>query len=1111
MGLPGLSISGSGTLGGTDQVTVAGTTTWSGGTMTGAGRTKVSGGLTIGTNAVTLSGGRILENPAGATVSMTANLSLAFNTTSTVENAGVWDIGTDADVTDGGGTGVRTFTNTGTLRKSAGTGVTSIGTNTSSFANTAPGSVQIQSGTIALSNGTHTGAFSISGGATLQLTGTAAFNSAASVSGAGAVSVTAGTSNFNTGTTFAPAGVTALSGGILNFNTGTPVAPGTLVISGGTLGGTDDVTVSGATTWTGGSMTGAARTKTSGGLTISTNTVSLSGARILENPSGSTATMTAGLSLSSNSPSTLENAGLWDIQNDADVIDGGGTGTRTIINTGTIRKSAGTGVTGIGSTSSSFNNTAPGSVEIQSGTLALANGTHTGSFSISGGATLQLAGTAAFNSAASVSGAGAVSVPGGTNNFNAGTTYAPAGTTTVSGGALNFNAGGSAVFTQPVSVSAGTLSLGTGAPVSIPALSLSGSGTLAGTDDVTVIGATTWAGGSMTGAARTKTSGGLTIGTNPVTLSGGRVLENPSGSTATMTANLSLSFNTSSTVENAGLWDIQNDADITDGGGTGVRTITNTGTIRKSAGSGVTGIGTSTSSFNDTAPGSVEVQSGTIALAAGTHTGSFSISGGATLQLAGTANFNSPASVTGAGALSVTGGTNTFDTGTACTPGGPATVSTGTLNFNTGAPVTLASLAMSSGTLSGADDVTVLGATSWTGGSMTGSGRTKTSGGLTIATNAVTLTGGRILENPSGSTVTMTANVTLAFNSSATIQNGGLWDIQNDADIADGGGLGTRAFMNGGTFEKSAGGGTTATGVAFSNTGSVQALAGTMHFTGGYTQAAGSTLLNGGTLSSTTTLNIQGGSLTGSGTVAANVTSSGQVAPGLSPGSLTISGNYTQSSTGATQVEIGGLAAGTEYDQLHVTGTGVATLSGTLDASFIGGFVPVDTNTFTVLTWASRGGTFSTLNLPPLPAGHFWKATYSPTSLVLEVTQDSDGDGQRDLLDCAPLDSGSFALPVETTGVAFASDGLTLSWNSAVASSGTATVKDLVRGLLGQLPAGGAGETCLGTLSGSSIADATVPAAGAGFYYLVRARNACGTATYGFASSGAERITTACP
>jgi hypothetical protein len=63
------------------------------------------------------------------------------------------------------------------------------------------------------------------------------------------------------------------------------------------------------------------------------------------------------------------------------------------------------------------------------------------------------------------------------------------------------------------------------------------------------------------------------------------------------------------------------------------------------------------------------------------------------------------------------------------------------------------------------------------------------------------------------------------------------------------------------------------------------------------------------------------------------------------------------------------------------------------------------------------------------------------------------------------------------------------------------------------MPVGsGAGETCvLQASSATSLPAGSTPAPGTGFYYLVRARNACGVGTYGFASAGAERVSVACP
>jgi CSLREA domain-containing protein len=124
---------------------------------------------------------------------------------------------------------------------------------------------------------------------------------------------------------------------------------------------------------------------------------------------------------------------------------------------------------------------------------------------------------------------------------------------------------------------------------------------------------------------------------------------------------------------------------------------------------------------------------------------------------------------------------------------------------------------------------------------------------------------------------------------------------------------------------------------------------------------------------------------------------------------------------------------------------------------------------------------------------------------------DSDFDGHGDPCDCAPSDPGSFTVH-EVVGVAVAGDKQTLSWTPASGAS-TQTVHDLVRGTLAALPVhGGAAETCLVSGSATSNAiDATVPDSGQGFWYVVRGKAACGTGTYGFATSGVERVSNVCP
>ena len=97
------------------------------------------------------------------------------------------------------------------------------------------------------------------------------------------------------------------------------------------------------------------------------------------------------------------------------------------------------------------------------------------------------------------------------------------------------------------------------------------------------------------------------------------------------------------------------------------------------------------------------------------------------------------------------------------------------------------------------------------------------------------------------------------------------------------------------------------------------------------------------------------GVLAGSGQVNGNVTNtSGSVRPGNSPGHLTVAGNFVQSTGGTLQIEVDGTAA---FDQLEVTG--VATLAGTL--AIVNGFTPATSDTFQIVTSASRNGTFATV------------------------------------------------------------------------------------------------------------------------------------------------------
>lgn len=124
-----------------------------------------------------------------------------------------------------------------------------------------------------------------------------------------------------------------------------------------------------------------------------------------------------------------------------------------------------------------------------------------------------------------------------------------------------------------------------------------------------------------------------------------------------------------------------------------------------------------------------------------------------------------------------------------------------------------------------------------------------------------------------------------------------------------------------------------------------------------------------------------------------------------------------------------------------------------------------------------------------------------------------DGDARGDACDCAPADGGVFAIPPEVRALKLGGDKVTIMWESALSLAGSDTVHDLVRGALDELPVGaGVTESCVASgIQDAAATDQTNPGLGSGFWYLARARNACGVGTYGFASNGVERMSQACP
>ena len=144
--------------------------------------------------------------------------------------------------------------------------------------------------------------------------------------------------------------------------------------------------------------------------------------------------------------------------------------------------------------------------------------------------------------------------------------------------------------------------------------------------------------------------------------------------------------------------------------------------------------------------------------------------------------------------------------------------------------------------------------------------------------------------------------------------------------------------------------------------------------------SAGVTLNLNGTL-----LNTASGVLGGTGTfdfASATVVNDGTVAPGASPGILSVSGNLPWNPSALFDVEIAGFTAGTHYDRLVISSP--VSFNGTIRAGLINGFFPKKDDAFTVLTYPSRTGTFTTLS-NPLPERIAYREDYGATSAQIVV------------------------------------------------------------------------------------------------------------------------------
>ncbi len=300
-----------------------------------------------------------------------------------------------------------------------------------------------------------------------------------------------------------------------------------------------------------------------------------------------------------------------------------------------------------------------------------------------------------------------------------------------------------------------------------------------------------------------------------------------------------------------------------------------------------------------------------------------------------------------------------------------------TANFN------FSTLRISEGEMNNLGALSVSKTFSSYGGKISGSGTMTIRAGSTFTIGAPsTELNEQTLVN---STIANWNNGAITVVNNAVFQNDGTFNANATTTMsADTGG----AFTNNGDFYKSGVGTTTTMNIEFTNTGNVEVLSGTLSFPMGLTSGDGTVVdLGTGIIGSGTGLTLtSGASLVGSGTLDGNLNNGGEVSPGSSPGLITVNGDYIQTEDGVLTMELAGTTAGSEYDQLSISGS--ATLDGTLDVTLINDFEPSSGDSFSIMTYGSHSGTFETVNLGDLPSGLKWVVDYDATAVTLTVGQD---------------------------------------------------------------------------------------------------------------------------
>jgi autotransporter-associated beta strand protein len=830
------------------------------------------------------------------------------------------------------------------------------GTNSVAESLSLSGTYNLSGGVLIVPQLTGGGTFNFGGG-TLQASNSLSTSQAMTLTGAGnATFDTAGYSVTLSGPLSGPGNLIKAGSGTLTLSAANTYSGNTL-ISGGTLALADPGALQQSTLDTSGGGVlsfGSLTSATLGGLTGP-------GALSLTN----TASAAVALSVGNNNASTTFSG----------TLQGGGSLTKT----------------GSGTLTMAGSDTYTGGTTVSGGTLQMGNPSALGSSGVvaTGGAgvldlsgysltlgSLTGAGGTILNSSSSTASVLAVNVPSGSSTYGGVLADGPPGGGTLAlalSGAGTLILTGNNAYSGGTAVSGGTLqmgnglsgqdgSLGSGPVANSAALVYNLNGTQTANYAITGPGSLTVASGTL---VLTNTGSTYTGGT---TISGGTLQVGNGGSAASIGS-------TSGVLDNGSL--VFNHTDSV----TFAPVISGSGSLTRM------GTGILTLAGSNTYSGGTTISAGTLQVGNGGASGSIvgNVTNNAALVFNRSDNYTSGCTVggtgqlvqAGAGTLTLTGAiSNAVFANAGRIVVGPTGMLNGNLTIAAGARVENDAAALQIANLTNSG--TFLGSADLSGNFVNqSSGDVRIAGGQRVYVQATSA------QTNSGLVEVLGAQAAAAqFESAGPLTNSGSQSMiaAQNADLYFDGGMtnqGPMAFSYGasevfGNVNNTSGG-----------TIAVAGSAGVAFY--------GNVVQNGTLYVSPGSSVVFFGAFSGSGGISGggDVFFVGDPRPGNSPAAVTIGGNAFMAGSANLDIELMGPLAGSQYDQVNVTGT--VALGGTLNVTLPTGYRPSHNTQFEIMTFGSCTGSFATMSGLDLGNRLQLVPTYTDHSLILTAVQGGSG------------------------------------------------------------------------------------------------------------------------